>query len=85
MVCPAASKGRSEERECALSCCLACPAAGQWGSEKRECALSHWLVCPAARKRKRKEGEKWLAWPFMLPRGGDPGRIASIILIGRNI
>ena len=41
------------------------------------------LVCPAARR--RREGEKWLVRPFMLPRGGDPGRMASIILIGRNI
>ena len=31
---------------------------------------------------KREEGEKWLARPFMLPRGGDQGRMASVILFG---
>ena len=74
----------SEDRECALS---------RWwsvlllGGEERESMCSVMLAglscCwPVG---KREEGEKWLAQPFMLPRGADPGRMASVILIGRNI
>ena len=34
---------------------------------------------------KREDGKKWLARPFMLPQRGDPGKMASVILIRRNI
>ena len=51
---------------------------------KREKVLCHvdWLVLLLASREARRGGEKWLVWPFMLPRGGDPGRMASVILIG---
>ena len=52
------------------------------GSEEGVCSLSCWLACPAAGQW---GSEKCLAQPFMLPRGGDPGRMASVIFIGRNI
>ena len=52
--------------------------------EERVCALSCWLAlsCYWWPVGKREEGEKWLARPFMLPRGGDPDRMTSVILIG---
>ena len=34
---------------------------------------------------KREEGENWLTRPFMLSQGGAPGRMVSVIHIGRHI
>ena len=54
------------------------------GNKERECVLCHigWLVLLKRPAWKSEEGEKWLAWPFMLPRGGDQGRMASVIPLG---
>ena len=67
--------------ECGLSCWLVLPAARK--RRERMCALSCWLALSYCWPvEKREESEKWLARPFMLPRGGDLGRMASVILIG---
>ena len=74
----------NEERECVL-CHVGwlCPAARRRWRGKRVCVLSCWLPLPCCWPvGKREEGEKWSARPFMLPRGDDPGRMASVILIG---
>ena len=56
--------------------------------------MSSGLLCGESGKRcsilllareEAKRGREWLARPFMLPGGGDPSRMASVILIGRNI
>ena len=52
--------------------------------KKRECALSCWLVCPTASKWGSKERVKMVSAAFYFARGGDPGRMPSVILIGRN-
>ena len=52
---------------------------------ERECPLSCWLVYLAASKEEAKRGRGSNAQPFMLLGGGDPGRMASVILIRQNI
>ena len=85
LVCPTASKGGSEERECVLSRWLVCPTASKGGSEERECVFSHWLVCPTASTGGSEERVRMVSAAFYVAYGGDPGKIASVILIGQNM
>ena len=43
------------------------------------------MVCPASSKGGSKERARMVRAAFYVARGGDPGRMASVILIGRNI
>ena len=53
---------------------------------KRENVISRvdWSVLLLASE-EEKRGREWLARTFYVARGGDQGRMASVILIGRNI
>ena len=61
------------------------PAAMKRGSEERECALSSWLVFPAASNGESKKRTRMFSAAFYVAHGGDPGRMASVIFIGRNM
>ena len=43
------------------------------------------LVCPAVSKGGSEERARMVSAAFYVARGGDPGRMASVILIGRNM
>ena len=43
------------------------------------------MVCPAASKGGSEEWARMVSAAFYVARGGDPGRMVSVILIGRNI
>ena len=59
-----------KKSKCGLSCWLILPAASK--RRERMCALSCWLALSCYwPMEKREKGEKWLAWPFMFPWGGD--------------
>ena len=83
-ICERVSEEESVKKsECAPSCWLVFPAARKQREEYVFCHVDGLSCCwPVG---KREEDEKWFAQPFMLPQGGDPNRMASVILIGRNI
>ena len=72
--------GFSEKERTDLSC-----SKSMWGREEIECALSCWLVGPAASEWRSEERARMASAAFYVAWGGDPSRMASVILIGQNI
>ena len=72
-----------KKSECAPSCWLVFLAARKQRLSMCSVMLAGLSCCwPVG---KREEIEQWLVRSFMLSRGGDPDRMASVSLIGRNI